>query len=66
MANAEASYNIGARNPISPTLSPTHVVIGRVAGAQFDYGGIVENAQGVEMTARSAIPVIRVQPLYRP
>jgi hypothetical protein len=66
VARAEASYNIGARNPISPTLSPTHVIIGRAAGAQFDYGGIVENAQGVEMTTRSAIPVIRVQPLYRP
>ena len=66
VTKAEGTYNIGARNPVSPTSSPTHVIIGRAAGARFDYGGFVEGAQGVEMTTRSAIPVIRVQPLYRP
>ncbi len=66
ITKAEGTYRIGVRDPVSPASSPTHVIIGRAAGAQFDYAGIVEGAQGVEMTTRSAISVIRVQRLYRP
>jgi hypothetical protein len=51
------------QNPMGPTATPTHVIIGNADGIMFDYGGNVLGGSGIELTTRQPIPVIRVQPI---
>ena len=60
---AESIYRIGAQNPLGPTPTPTHVIIGNSEGVIFDYGGYVEGGSGIELTTQQQIPVISVRPI---
>jgi hypothetical protein len=62
-SEAESIYQIGSQNPVAPSPSPTHVIIGDGNGIVFDYGGNVEGGTGIELTTTQRIPVISIQPI---
>jgi RHS repeat-associated protein len=62
-SDAESAYQIGSQNPLGPSPTPTHVIIGDANGITFDYGGNVEGGTGIELTTTQPIPVISVTPI---
>lgn len=60
---AEKKYRIGKLNPVGPTDTPTHALLGNAAGVEFTSGGNVEGGSGTELITMEPIPLISITPL---